>query len=41
MVLPRQGLNDLGMGGFQAQQPLLGKEAIWPAMMVVAASSSG
>ena len=41
MVLPRQGLYGQSMGGFQAQQPVFGKDAIWPAVIVVAASSSG
>src|SRR5580700_8187792 len=38
MVLPRQGLNDLGMGGLQAYQPMLGKESIWPAVVIQSTS---
>src|SRR6185369_17433428 len=40
MVLPPRGLNDLCMGCFQTEQPLLGKEAVFPAMMVPSATSS-
>ena len=34
MVLPPSGLNDRGEGGFQAEQPLLGKEDVAPALMI-------
>ena len=40
MVLPRRGLTGQGMGCFQAVQPVLGKEGVWPALMICPAATS-
>jgi len=40
MVLPRQGLNGLGMSLFQVEESQLGKELIGPAVVIRAAPAT-
>jgi hypothetical protein len=40
MVLPLRGLNGLGMGGYQTEQPVLDKVGVRPALVIEASAAS-